>query len=501
MMCDWAWCRVPFLLLTVVVFTVTLGCKAIVYMQSRCGQTVRSHGDIIFSQTSLYYQPKTECSLTLLAPDSRQKIRLKFMELDITSEKPCTMNFLEVRGTALIHGTRGGRVFCGRDPPQDVTSTQAWLELKFKSGGTQRGRGFRMVFTAIYQGIPCTEPGMFHCISGDCISSRLRCDSVDHCGDGSDEAQTPYDTCKDETGTLSTYDLNLTRTLFSILGVTFSVLSLGAVLWQSSAYLWKKWRRSKPSQGEQASLMEHRFDDAIDPVRQTANANMPDEETSDLSNYAQIGNGFDREGEQRMEGPPYKNNNVHKTVGRFIVTDVPSKEGIPCKAPEIDENSHGVADEDEQKSEKAAKIQDRVNIGRFSVQKIQSSTSDISRLPLPMTSIAITDPTKQVKRSQVGFLLNTGESTLDRRTSKVKFVFHGDGEGSSNDSSAPDASTKGRGSILKKNPKYPDLQSYESKLTLSLKSDTSFSDEEDLTRTSDRDSETSDDEAPHEEDV
>ncbi|XP_038068150.1 uncharacterized protein LOC119737685 [Patiria miniata] len=490
-MCDLPWYRTSFQL-TVAVLIVTQGCEAIVYMQSQCGHTVTSHGDVIISQTSLYYQSRTECSLKLVAPDSRQKVRLKFKDLDITSDDSCKQNFLEVRGAAKTHATHGGRgrVLCGRVAPRDdVTSSGAWLELEFKSDGAQHGRGFRVVFTAIYQGTSCTEPGMFKCANGDCISSRLRCDSVDHCGDGSDEAQTAYATCTDIYGgaAISTYELNLAKTVFSTVGVLFTGLLLGVILWQSCAYIWQKCRQSKPPQREEVSLMENRHDDStLEVDTQIVDRDISNNDFFYSNDKGQISEACSREEEQTTEEHKIENNTTNMTLGRFSVQKVHSSKA--------NENTieHDVKQKDRDNSQKSVSIEGgeatsgkaeneprRVSIGRFNVQKIQDhTTSKNSNLQFPVTSFAITDPTKSIKRPKVGFVLNTGGKDLDRRMSKVKFVLHNEDDTSSPNSSVAQTPSMRQGSILKKDPKYPDLQSYKSKLTLSFRSEPSSSDDE-----------------------
>ncbi|XP_033626508.1 uncharacterized protein LOC117289479 [Asterias rubens] len=430
-----------------------------VYMQSECGHTVTSHGDIIYSQASLYYQPRANCTLTLLAPHPGQKIRLQFVDIDIKSDESCQSNHLTVGD-----GESVSQVFCGQQPPVDVISSGEWLQLNFKSDGVQSrsGRGFQMVFTLIYQDLRCAGHHLFHCGNGDCISSTLRCDTVDHCGDGSDEAQ--HGTCEDDESTpTATPELTLTTILFGSIALLITACFFVGIISQCFIHInniCKKCRRPETFQRGDAAWTECQPRESMARLLDITQleVNEHDEKNVDANL-----NRMEKETSQK----PLENEKNGQTFGRFTIHKVQHTEDAD-KCNHVNNRGDAEPSKDGGMTDETPR---NMSIGRFNVQRVDNAGIDV----VPVSMINLTDSMKRIPRRKVGFVLKPGVAEITRRESKVKFVFHSDPVPPS-----PSSSTSSKRSILKKNPKYPDYQNYESKLNSSYFGSTDDSSDEDV---------------------
>ncbi|XP_041454734.1 uncharacterized protein LOC121407632 [Lytechinus variegatus] len=160
--------------------------QATVYMINQCGRTIHSAGDIIYSQGGLYYPPNTNCTVTIATPTGDGRVFLQLHESELNSNEDCNDDYLEIDDISNDINTRR---ICGTTSPLEVISEGSFLRLHLVSDGIGNGRGWSGVFTSI---LPadislCLGYDRFQCSNGRCIPSVLRCDSVNHCGDSSDE--------------------------------------------------------------------------------------------------------------------------------------------------------------------------------------------------------------------------------------------------------------------------------------------------------------------------
>ncbi|XP_063951118.1 uncharacterized protein LOC129278140 [Lytechinus pictus] len=155
-------------------------------MINQCGRTIHSAGDIIYSQGGLYYPPNTNCTVTIATPTGDGRVFLQLLESELNSNEDCNDDYLEIDD---ISNAIDKRRICGTTSPMEVISEGSFLRLHLVSDGIGNGRGWFGVFTSVLPaGISlCLGYDRFQCSNGRCIPSVLRCDSVNHCGDSSDE--------------------------------------------------------------------------------------------------------------------------------------------------------------------------------------------------------------------------------------------------------------------------------------------------------------------------
>ncbi|XP_038677101.1 low-density lipoprotein receptor class A domain-containing protein 2 isoform X1 [Scyliorhinus canicula] len=94
-----------------------------------------------------------------------------------------------------------GSLLCGKNIPKPILSTGNYLLLRLVTRGQQPRVDFVGDFTSFRPGFKssaCSEE-YFQCQNGKCIPENLVCDSesIDNCGDGSDESGLSPEKCKD----------------------------------------------------------------------------------------------------------------------------------------------------------------------------------------------------------------------------------------------------------------------------------------------------------------
>ncbi|XP_072169609.1 uncharacterized protein [Diadema setosum] len=158
-------------------------------MLHHCGRTIRTAGDLILSQGSLYYPPNANCTVTIQAL-GEGSVLLQLKEVDLRSGDNCSRDYLEIthiqgRDESGVHVTK--RRICDGDAPSEVVSMGSYLQVRMATDSHLSGRGIAGIFTTVSDIALCLSYDTYQCDNGRCIPSILRCDSVDHCGDSSDE--------------------------------------------------------------------------------------------------------------------------------------------------------------------------------------------------------------------------------------------------------------------------------------------------------------------------
>ncbi|XP_041038565.1 suppressor of tumorigenicity 14 protein homolog, partial [Carcharodon carcharias] len=146
-----------------------------------CGGTLtKLAGNISTPYYPTFYPPNIDCTWTIKVP-SQLKIRLRFemirMEEPGVRHGDCIKDYLEVDGER----------YCGDHSLITLRIERSEVDVRFHSDESHTDKGFTGFYQAYDPSNPC--PGEFACKSGLCISSSLRCDGWNDCGDLSDELQ------------------------------------------------------------------------------------------------------------------------------------------------------------------------------------------------------------------------------------------------------------------------------------------------------------------------
>ncbi|XP_071819386.1 uncharacterized protein [Apostichopus japonicus] len=168
--------------------------RATVYMNKHCHEYVTNSGDLIKSQDTLYYKPDYNCGIVLNADRNHDnsRILLQIDDVNIASDFDCQSSFLEVSPVMRRSSESSSSLrICNKtQTPSYIVSEGSYLSLHMVNKGTGVGRGFTGVFAVIFPTnklLSCREPDFYHCANGFCIYHDLTCDTVNHCGDDSDE--------------------------------------------------------------------------------------------------------------------------------------------------------------------------------------------------------------------------------------------------------------------------------------------------------------------------
>lgn len=201
------------------------------------GATVYSHRE----ENSQYYMDENECKITFKADNEGWRIMLRFLELDIPDIDPnngiCNDALYIYDSEDVFTGAMleagGNYGLCGIQPPPHIlVSTGPFMTIHFRTnakGDIKRreiGRGFKFIVTAFSEDFKKYNScgTHFQCANKNCIDEDLKCDTVDHCGDNSDEAMEGFAQCgvKDDGSFLNR---------FLALGVTASVtITVGSLI-------------------------------------------------------------------------------------------------------------------------------------------------------------------------------------------------------------------------------------------------------------------------------
>ncbi|XP_070545531.1 suppressor of tumorigenicity 14 protein-like [Ptychodera flava] len=113
-----------------------------------------------------------------------QVIQFDFTNIDIESSgSSCPYDYVRLYDGSTTASTLLG-TFCGTVTPEAITSSSNSLLVIFESDSSIQGAGFQATYAST---VKCSF-GEFECDTSVCIDISLRCNSIDDCGDNSDES-------------------------------------------------------------------------------------------------------------------------------------------------------------------------------------------------------------------------------------------------------------------------------------------------------------------------
>ncbi|CAF1398725.1 unnamed protein product [Rotaria sp. Silwood1] len=131
------------------------------------------------------YKPNFNCTVKFRTAQPSQRLIITIEIMDITD---CPGDSLRIYdGTTLLN--KDSKQQCGSATSFTFTSSTTKVSMIFISNSAVESSGFQAAIALHFPMIAsCPRSlGLFQCKNRNCISKQLKCDGLDHCGDGTDE--------------------------------------------------------------------------------------------------------------------------------------------------------------------------------------------------------------------------------------------------------------------------------------------------------------------------
>ncbi|KAB5517702.1 hypothetical protein PHYPO_G00170260 [Pangasianodon hypophthalmus] len=155
-------------------------------ISNACGDVVEqiraSSGVITSPGWPFEYPSRINCSWNIRA-NPGEIITISFQDFEIQSSHRCGLDWISIGTYKNLDGYRA----CGSSIPAPYISSQDHVWIKFHSDDTLTGKGFRLSYITGKSEEASCESDQFHCVNGKCIPQSWRCNTMDECGDNSDE--------------------------------------------------------------------------------------------------------------------------------------------------------------------------------------------------------------------------------------------------------------------------------------------------------------------------
>ncbi|XP_051879939.1 low-density lipoprotein receptor-related protein 12 isoform X1 [Pristis pectinata] len=110
-------------------------------------------------------------------------VTISFQEFDVQTSAWCSSDWLTIGTRKSIEGTR----MCGSSIPAPFISSKSHVWIEFHSDDSYTGKGFRLSYVIGKSVEASCDWDQFHCNNGKCIFDTWKCNTMDECGDNSDE--------------------------------------------------------------------------------------------------------------------------------------------------------------------------------------------------------------------------------------------------------------------------------------------------------------------------
>ncbi|KAJ3609696.1 hypothetical protein NHX12_024207 [Muraenolepis orangiensis] len=155
-------------------------------ISNACGdvaELVRSSSGVITSPGWPFQYPSTlNCSWNIRGKPG-DIITLSFQDFELQGSQHCALDWLSIGSLKNLDGYRA----CGSSLPAPYISSQDHVWIHFHSDHSLGAKGFRLSYITGRSEQPGCDLDQFHCSNGKCIPEGWRCNSMDECGDNSDE--------------------------------------------------------------------------------------------------------------------------------------------------------------------------------------------------------------------------------------------------------------------------------------------------------------------------
>ncbi|XP_057648444.1 low-density lipoprotein receptor-related protein 12 isoform X1 [Chionomys nivalis] len=155
-------------------------------VSTACGETpeqIRAPSGIITSPGwPSEYPAKINCSW-LIRANPGEIITISFQDFDIQGSRRCSLDWLTIETYKNIESYRA----CGSTVPPPYISSQDHVWIRFHSDDSVSRKGFRLAYFSGKSEEPNCACDQFRCGNGKCIPEAWKCNSMDECGDSSDE--------------------------------------------------------------------------------------------------------------------------------------------------------------------------------------------------------------------------------------------------------------------------------------------------------------------------
>ncbi|XP_035848862.1 low-density lipoprotein receptor-related protein 12 isoform X2 [Sander lucioperca] len=155
-------------------------------ISNACGEVAEllrgSSGVITSPGWPFQYPARLNCSWNIRARPG-DAITLSFQDFDLQGSHRCSADWMSVSSYRSLDGLR----VCGSSLPPPYISSQDHVWIHFHSDDNLTGKGFRLSYVTGKPEASGCDVDQFHCSNGKCIPDWWRCNSMDECGDNSDE--------------------------------------------------------------------------------------------------------------------------------------------------------------------------------------------------------------------------------------------------------------------------------------------------------------------------